>query len=123
MFGRKNFLASIKRRLQDRRRELLARLEEIAKKTTGRGNGYEAKFPQYGRTEDENADEVSAFTDILCQKDEIENSLKEVDLALAKIRQGKYGICEKCEKKIDEKRLEALPTAKYCLSCKQQLGK
>ena len=119
MFGRKNFLTLMKKRLQEQRKGLLSQLSEIAKKTGKTGDNYEAKFPQYGRSDDENADEVSAFTDILSQKEKLENSLKNTEAALLKIKKGKYGICEKCGKKIKIERLEALPTARYCLSCKK----
>ena len=44
--------------------------------------------------------------------------LRMIDAALTKIRQGKYGICIKCSKKIPGKRLEALPYALMCIECK-----
>lgn len=45
--------------------------------------------------------------------------LKEIDNALDKIANGTYGICEECEEIINEKRLEANPVARYCISCKR----
>lgn len=47
------------------------------------------------------------------------NLLKDIDNALDKIKNGTYGICEECEEKIIEKRLEANPVARYCISCKR----
>ena len=47
------------------------------------------------------------------------NLLKDIDNALDKIRNGTYGICEECDEKINEKRLEANPVARYCISCKR----
>jgi len=47
----------------------------------------------------------------------IEESMKEVDGALKKIKDGTYGLCEKCHKPIDKARLEVYPEAKYCLEC------
>jgi DnaK suppressor protein len=47
------------------------------------------------------------------------NLLKDIDNALDKIKNGAYGICEECEEKINEKRLEANPVARYCISCKR----
>ncbi|MFP4562587.1 MAG: TraR/DksA family transcriptional regulator [Spirochaetia bacterium] len=40
--------------------------------------------------------------------------------ALAKIRDGSYGICETCGAHIDKGRLEAKPEAHYCLSCEKR---
>ncbi|HBA52928.1 TraR/DksA family transcriptional regulator [Syntrophorhabdus aromaticivorans] len=45
--------------------------------------------------------------------------LKEIDNSLDKIKNGTYGICEECEEKISEKRLEANPVARYCITCKR----
>jgi len=47
------------------------------------------------------------------------NILKEIDNALDKIKNNTYGICEECEEKINEKRLEANPVARYCITCKR----
>ena len=45
-------------------------------------------------------------------------SVEEIDLALAKMDTGTYGICERCGKPIPEARLEALPHASLCVACK-----
>ena len=47
--------------------------------------------------------------------------LKDIDGALDKLAHGAYGICEDCEEKINEKRLEANPVARYCITCKRQM--
>ena len=47
--------------------------------------------------------------------------LKDIDNTLDKIEKGTYGICEECEEKIIEKRLEANPVARYCITCKRQM--
>jgi DnaK suppressor protein len=47
--------------------------------------------------------------------------LKDIDNSLDKIVNGTYGICEECDEKINEKRLEANPVARYCITCKRQI--
>ena len=44
--------------------------------------------------------------------------LRMIDTALTKIKQGKYGLCIKCGKKIPRPRLEAIPYALMCVECK-----
>ena len=44
--------------------------------------------------------------------------LKLIDSALARIEQGKYGLCLKCGKKIPRERLLAIPYAFMCINCK-----
>lgn len=46
------------------------------------------------------------------------NRLKLIDSAIARIEQGKYGLCMKCGKKIPKERLEAIPYALLCIECK-----
>ena len=44
--------------------------------------------------------------------------LRMIDSALTRIKQGKYGLCMKCSKKIPRERLEAIPYALMCVECK-----
>lgn len=46
--------------------------------------------------------------------------LRQVDEALYKIRQAKYGLCEGCGEMIGERRLEALPFARLCIACQEE---
>ncbi|MEK6281804.1 MAG: TraR/DksA family transcriptional regulator [Acidobacteriota bacterium] len=41
----------------------------------------------------------------------------DIDQALLRIKEGSYGVCARCGKLIDERRLEALPTARYDANC------
>jgi RNA polymerase-binding protein DksA len=44
--------------------------------------------------------------------------LKAIDSAITRIKQGKYGLCVRCGKKIPQERLEAMPYALMCIECK-----
>ena len=41
----------------------------------------------------------------------------DIDQALLRIKEGTYGICARCGQPINERRLEALPTARYDAAC------
>ena len=45
--------------------------------------------------------------------------LRDVVSALQKIDDGSFGSCERCGEDIAEKRLEALPFARYCIDCQR----
>jgi DnaK suppressor protein len=45
-------------------------------------------------------------------------AVEEIDAALAKIGSGAYGFCESCGTAIPSARLEALPHARLCVTCK-----
>ena len=44
-------------------------------------------------------------------------SVADIDQALLRIEEGSYGICARCGQPIDERRLEAVPTARYDAAC------
>ncbi len=46
--------------------------------------------------------------------------LLELNEALRRIARSEYGICESCENPILRARLEAMPTARLCLACKEK---
>jgi DnaK suppressor protein len=43
--------------------------------------------------------------------------MESINAALQRIERGDYGICVKCGKEIDPKRLDAEPTAMTCIDC------
>lgn len=45
----------------------------------------------------------------------------DIDQALLRIEEGTYGECAQCGKPIDERRLEALPTARYDAACQTMI--
>ena len=46
--------------------------------------------------------------------------LQLIDEALVRVRNGTYGICIECEEELQQKRLEAVPWARYCVSCAEK---
>ena len=48
--------------------------------------------------------------------------LREVSDALRRIDVGQYGICMECEEPISPKRLDAVPWAKYCVTCQEAIA-
>jgi RNA polymerase-binding transcription factor len=45
----------------------------------------------------------------------------DIDQALLRMKEGSYGLCVKCNKPIDERRLEAIPTARYDAACQEAM--
>ena len=46
--------------------------------------------------------------------------LQLVDEALTRADGRRFGVCVVCEDEVDKKRLEAVPWAKYCISCQEK---
>jgi len=49
--------------------------------------------------------------------------LEEIEVALGKIANGEYGICEMCEDDIGFQRLKVKPHAIYCIDCREIVEK
>lgn len=47
--------------------------------------------------------------------------IADIDQALLRMKEGSYGFCVKCNKPIDERRLEAVPTARYDAACQEAI--
>ena len=45
----------------------------------------------------------------------------DIDQALMRMNEGSYGVCVRCGHEIDERRLEALPTARYDAACQAEI--
>lgn len=112
------FITARKNDLDKRKAELLKELNVDAVQITS--DDYDAKFPDFGDKEDENAAEVEVFEKNLSMEKALEVSLFNVNKALKKMEAGDYGVCEKCGAPINPKRLEAFPSATTCMECKKK---
>lgn len=54
----------------------------------------------------------------LAIKAQLQSQLDDVERALIKQGEGRYGACEECGNNIPAERLEALPAARLCIQCK-----
>jgi DnaK suppressor protein len=50
------------------------------------------------------------------------SELARIDAALARAERGRYGLCCRCELPIEPARLNADPTAPFCLDCLDEIG-
>jgi len=78
--------------------------------------------PEFGSdvdSGDEEADEAEEFGTQLSIAQVLKERLADIELALKKIEEGKYGICEKCGGKISLDVLKAVPESRLCKKCKK----
>lgn len=64
---------------------------------------------------------LSGHERIVVLEERLKRDLKEIEAALKKIKSGTYGICERCKKPIEPKRLEVKPEAVYCVKCERDV--
>jgi len=73
----------------------------------------------FGKREEEAA-ESADLEKRLAMERRIKHQLSEVERALAKFDEGNYGVCDRCGNRIAPERLEALPWATLCMTCKAE---
>lgn len=101
--------------------KLQEQLAEISTNSSRNPGENTASFPNFGDAEDENAAEVTTFSNNLTLERTLETGLRDVEKALASIAEGTYGVCKYCHEEIDEKRLRARPASSSCIECKKKL--
>lgn len=108
-----------KQSLENKKREIEKELESFANKDAKLKGDYDTKFPDFNAEQniEDSALEVTAYDNTLSVEHALELNLQNVNRALDAIKNGSYGLCQKCHKEIDPKRLEALPEAKTCAKC------
>ena len=108
------FLNNRKVALLSRKTALEEQLSSFAKKDPHQKGNYNTEFPEFGDQEEDNASEVATFESNLSLEETLEQSLEMINRALAKIENGTYGLCVKCNRPIHKERLEIMPTATRC---------
>ena len=115
-------MQKLKEKLEADRKSLEEELSRFAKKDHQLKGDWDTTFPKFdeeigGSALETAADEVEEYESRLPIEYSLEIRLRDINLALEKIEKGQYGECEKCNKKIDENRLEVCPEARFCLGC------
>jgi len=119
----KKLLKELKEKLEKEKSQVVEELKKFAKKDEKLKGDWDTKYPKWdgeaGSSSLETmANEVEEYESLLPIEQTLELKLRDINLALEKIKKGKYGICEKCGKEIDIERLKTIPEARFCLKCK-----
>lgn len=110
----------LRERLLEERRHIAERVEHLKARSMEEGESREGS--PFGKREEE-ASEAAELEKRLALESKLRTNLSEIDHALEKFEAGTYGRCEMCGQPIEEDRLEALPQARLCLSCKARQSK
>ena len=67
---------------------------------------------------EEEADELEEYMNVTGETAPLQARLEDIKIALDKMTEGTYGICEKCRQEIGAEVLEAVPESRLCQNCK-----
>src|SRR5688500_16323569 len=111
--ARRDALIRLQKSLLSRRDDLLRRLggelKDLLHQSWKSGDSADMAF-------DSGSEEVSSQ---LAQLESRE--LSQIEHALERLKQGTYGLCEVCQKRIPVTRLDALPFSTTCIQCQREM--
>src|SRR3989338_101636 len=114
----KELVEKLKQILEQEKSSLKKELESFAKEDKNIKGNWEANYPSKERgNKEEEADEAQEYENLLSLEQNLELKLRDVNLAIEKTLNRKYGTCEKCNSEIEEERLLAYPEARLCIAC------
>ncbi|MCB1085617.1 MAG: TraR/DksA C4-type zinc finger protein, partial [Verrucomicrobiae bacterium] len=116
----KGFLKSQHQRLLDLRDTMLDQMSGVARDTLrSRAEGNEASaFGMHQADAGSDSYDRDFALNLLSQE---QDALYEIEEAIKRLENGTYGVCEMSGERIPQARLEALPFARFTVSCQEQL--
>jgi DnaK suppressor protein len=107
-----NPMESYHRMLLDKRQSVLS----------GLGMKFDT-LAKMGRVAEEDQAQISHDEFVSLQLNSLDyGQLRLVEEALDRVASGDYGVCLACEQPIPPKRLQAIPWARYCVQCQDEIG-
>src|SRR4051812_44058906 len=103
-------LADLRAALESERDILVQQLRELGFADGQAGLEYDSNFADSSQVTAERGEAEAKASSL-------RETLEEVNHALAKFEAGEFGKCESCGNPIAEARLEAMPSARYCIDC------
>ncbi|HOJ00660.1 MAG TPA: TraR/DksA C4-type zinc finger protein [Anaerolineaceae bacterium] len=101
----KKSIETIKKELERKKEELISFLKPSTEHGEINPNDYDLS-QQYQLSEQQSS--LNSYN---------QSILSQIEIALKKIEEGSYGVCERCRKPIDPERLAIIPYANFCMDC------
>ena len=105
-------------KLEDEKKRILEELSQL-KASGAHPMDERREGSPFGKREEEATESMELEKRLALDK-RLNSLLTEVERALRKMDDGSYGICDGCHTPIDPARMEALPQAILCMSCRQK---
>lgn len=116
-------LSKYRERLEEQRKELQAELQRIEDRTAGRDRlNSDFAGEDFDEPGGDAAQETLERSQAMALGDNLREMLDNVGNALNKIEEGTYGICDSCSKQIPKARLDIMPSATMCTTCRERLS-
>ena len=105
-------LQTIRQQLESQRNHLIAEFESY------NSSDIHSRVYNFDRTE--LANQYSSQDRRIALRTLDQQTLRQIEQALARLEEGSYGLCVKCQGSIHPERLEVLPYATLCVTCQRE---
>jgi DnaK suppressor protein len=112
-------IVEMKRRLLAEKAQLLHDIEIKEHQVAEDGDDLDPERGGVGNHMADDANQTFEQETMLTLQQNARRHLDQVNVALARIEEGTYGICANCGKPINPARLDARPSSIYCIDCQQ----
>lgn len=113
-------ISELKHKLIDEKNLIEKDLSSFARKDLKAKGGWDTIYPEMGDAQtgahlslEEAADEVEEYENLTAREQSLESRLAEINRAFERMKNGRYGLCIKCQKEIPIERLRANPAAEF----------
>ncbi len=113
-----DFLSAQQVRLEQEREQILSGMQSADRDLAELRERMEVAEVDFSEEGGEGASTTSERAHIEALKAQLTARLAALEAAIARMDSGRYGMCESCGNPIGEPRLEALPDATLCVTCK-----
>lgn len=108
---------TLRKRLEERRAEIESDMSYMAAEMRSIGVDQDEENGSLGNHIADDGSNVAEAERIVTVSEDLQQILVQVNSALERMNEGKYGVCQRCGKPIAEERLEAFPYVAYCIAC------
>lgn len=112
---------SLRRKLEQERERLQRELTQLNRQEGPLGDRTATEQSGYGNHMADDASQTFEMEKDLALERNLRGHLQQVELALRRMDEGTYGVCEECGGTISLERLEAMPWANVCVPCRSRL--
>jgi DnaK suppressor protein len=112
---------SLRKQLEERKVEIERDVSYMADEMKSIGVEQDDENGSVGNHFAEDGASVTEAERIVTVTEDLQDILAQVNSALTRMNEGKYGVCQRCGRPIAEQRLEAFPYVAYCIECQSQL--
>ena len=108
---------ALRKRLEERRAEIESDMSYMAAEMRSIGVDQDEENGSLGNHIADDGSNVAEAERIVTVSEDLQEILVQVNGALERMTDGKYGTCQRCGNPIAEERLEAFPYVAYCIEC------